>query len=120
MFSCKGHDVANGVANGVRYRCLEWARLPDCRSEHDEQVEEDTENCEGGDDDRDGPTEVPHISSQGVSEKEKRCLHDKGEALHDEFKTPSDHPPHPELPVAAAVNEGSFDVEIEPLFPQHG
>jgi len=74
----------------------------------------------GGDDGGDGPAEVPQILGQSVAEKEKRDLHDKGKTLHDEFEAPSNHPPHPELPVAAAVDERSFDVEIEPLFPKHG
>ena len=99
---------------------LEWTRLPGRRGKHDEQVEEDTENGEGGDDGGDGPTEVPQISGQSVSKEEKGELHDEGEALHDELEAPSDHPPHPEFPVSAAVGERSFGMEIEPLLPQHG
>ena len=108
------------MAEDERYGCLEWARLPDRRGEYDEQVEEEAKNREGSDNNRDSSTEIPHISSQSVSEEEKGKLHGEGEALHDKLEAPGDHPPHPELPMAAAVDERSLDVEIEPLFPQHG
>ena len=26
----------------------------------------------------------------------------------------------PQFPVVAAIDEGSFDVKVEPLFPEHG
>jgi hypothetical protein len=47
-------------------------------------------------------------------------LHDQGQAFHDELETPDDHAPHLLLSVAVAVNERSLDVEVQPLFPQHG
>ena len=103
-----------------RHGCLEWTCLPGCRGKHDEQVKEETESGEGDEDGRDGPTEVPHISGQSGSEEEERELHDEGETLHDELEAPSDHPPHPEFPMSAAVDERPIDVEVEPLFPQHG
>ena len=100
------------MAKNNRYRCLEWACLPECRGKYDEQVEEDPEGCERGNDGRDGAAEAPQILSQCVSKEEKRDLHDEGETLHDDLEAPGDHPPHPEFPVAAAVNERSFNVEI--------
>ena len=110
----------DGMVEYDRHRCLEWTCLPERRGKYDEQVEEDAEGCKGGDDCRDRPTETPQILSQCVPEKEKRELHDEGETLHNDPKAPGDHPPHPELPVATAVNERSVHVEIEPLFPKRG
>ena len=108
------------MAEEDRCRCLERTRFPECRGKDDEQVKEGTESRGGDDDGRDGPTEIPHVSGQSVTEEEERDLHDEGETFHDHLEAPSDHPPHPELPVAAALDERSFDVEIEPLFSKHG
>ena len=107
------------MAKNDGYWCLEWTCLPDRRGEHDRQVEEDTKDGEGGDDCGDCPTKIPYVSSKCVSEEEKRDLHDDGETFHDHLETPSDHPPHLELPMAATVDQGSLDVEIEPLFAKH-
>jgi len=46
-------------------------------------------------------------------------LHDERKTLHDDLEAPSNHSSHPELPTTAAVDERSFDMEIEPFFPKH-
>ena len=110
---CQSKDVSEDEG----YRCLERTRLPNRRGEDDEKIEEDTKNGEGSDDDRDGLAEVPQILSQSITEEE-RDLHDEGKTLLDHLEAPSDHSSHPELPVAAALDEKSFDVEVGPCFPK--
>ena len=70
---------------------LERTIIRDRRSDHDENVERQSDGGDVNDDGSDGQIDRPKVPRESVSEEEQGRLEHKRKALHDEVELPGDH-----------------------------
>ena len=86
---------------------MERTVVRDRRSDHDEDVERQSDGGDSNNDRGDRQVDGPKVPREGIPEEKQSGLEHKGKALHDEVEFPRDHSAEFALTASTFVDFGA-------------